>query len=139
MSVQAVGAVIKQAKVDSPGEYVVLLMLADRADEIGRCWPSLTRLAVDSRMTVRGVQKVLRTLEAKGQISTALQKGPRGVNLYTIHPKGGVNSVQGGERRTPKGGEPPFTQNHQEPSINREETKRKFKEIITRLENGKRT
>lgn len=47
-------------------QKIVLLALADRADEKGMCWPSIGWLVSRTSMSERGVQKTIRTLEELG-------------------------------------------------------------------------
>jgi hypothetical protein len=47
-------------------QKIVLLALADRADEKGMCWPSIGWLVARTSMSERGVQKTIRTLEELG-------------------------------------------------------------------------
>lgn len=45
---------------------LVLLALADWANDEGLCWPSINRLAVKASLTTRAVQKAIRALEQMG-------------------------------------------------------------------------
>ena len=45
---------------------LVLLALADWANDEGLCWPSINRLAVKASLTTRGIQKSIRALEQMG-------------------------------------------------------------------------
>jgi hypothetical protein len=62
----------------------VLLALADFANDAGECWPSIDGIARKVCMSDRGVQKVLRQLEADGWIATEIGGGRRGANVYRI-------------------------------------------------------
>ncbi|MDP3330600.1 MAG: helix-turn-helix domain-containing protein [Methylococcaceae bacterium] len=48
----------------TPSQKIVLLSLADRADEEGYCYPSVKRLELDCSMTRRTIQRNLSELEA---------------------------------------------------------------------------
>ena len=48
----------------NPSQKIVLLSLADRADEDGYCYPSIKRLELDCSMTRRTIQRNLAELEA---------------------------------------------------------------------------
>ncbi len=50
----------------SPFQKLVLVALADRANDEGVCWPSIETLSKKTGMTGRGVQKTIRTLEEFG-------------------------------------------------------------------------
>lgn len=51
-----------------PGELLVLLALADFADDTGLCWPSVSRIGEMTRQSARTVQRHLSELEARGLI-----------------------------------------------------------------------
>ena len=74
----------EQAGVEG-SELLLLLSLADHAGDDGCCFPSVRRLMDRARLSLRGVQTALRSLELKGLISTNLNAGPAGCNRYTIH------------------------------------------------------
>ena len=63
---------------------LVLLALADCANDDGRCWPSLAYLADRSRMTRRSVQRAIKGLVRDGHIEMESNAGPSGVNLYRV-------------------------------------------------------
>jgi len=50
------------------GSLLVLLCLADHANDEGRCWPSLERLAKRARLSERQVRRVLDALVELGEI-----------------------------------------------------------------------
>ena len=52
----------------TPTQKLVLLALADWANDEGFCWPSINRLAVKSCLTSRCIQKTIRSLEDAGLI-----------------------------------------------------------------------
>lgn len=68
MSWQATAWAEKQ-KTGSPSRKVLLLVLANYADENGFCWPSQSRLADGTEQSVDTVQRQLRKLETDGHIS----------------------------------------------------------------------
>ena len=69
-----------------PSERLVLLSLADHADDHGTCYPSMGRLAKRTGMTVRGVQKLIRSLTEDGYLSVRIGAGINGVNVYRVNP-----------------------------------------------------
>jgi hypothetical protein len=64
----------------------VLLALADYANDAGECFPAVGTIARKTCMSVRGVQQILRRLEADGWLKTEPQKARNGCNSYTITP-----------------------------------------------------
>lgn len=73
-------------------EKLVLLALADHADDVGRCWPSLVRVAWKSGLGHRQTQRVVRKLvEKKLLVAVAGKSGGRGSTIiYEVHAQKGV-------------------------------------------------
>lgn len=77
----------------------ILLVLAYRANEHGECWPSLTRIALDSGLDRRTVYRYLPSIVATGELqiehrcrTIKTRGGDQTSNLYKIAltvPKGG--------------------------------------------------
>ncbi|MBW7055751.1 helix-turn-helix domain-containing protein [Paracoccus bogoriensis] len=67
-----------------PGERFTLLALADHADDSGRCFPSIARLAKGTGYSERAIQGHLKTLERRGVVKVAKGAGPNGVNVFAI-------------------------------------------------------
>lgn len=71
--------------VDLPaGEKLVLLALADCANDEGKCWPGLTSLARKTGKSRRSLIDTIHALEKSGHLSRDVKIG-KGVN-YTVHP-----------------------------------------------------
>ena len=75
----------------SSTQKLVLLALADWANDDGLCWPSINRLAIKASLTSRAVQKTIRSLEDAGFIrrEEVLGKGNRywiSAPLNDVHP-----------------------------------------------------
>ena len=68
------------------GARLVLLALADFANDDGHCYPSLERLALKSALSERNVQLILRQLEQKGELVTLTGAGRGHVNAYWVLP-----------------------------------------------------
>lgn len=66
------------------GTLLVLLAIADYADEAGVAYPSVQTLMDKSRLSERSVQAALRRLEAAGELLTDAQAGPHRCNLYQV-------------------------------------------------------
>lgn len=83
MSVKVMAAVWECDALDA-SERLVMLSLADHADDSGRCYPSIARLCRRTSMSDRGVQKVLARLVERGFIAIQQNAGQGGANLYRI-------------------------------------------------------
>jgi len=59
------------------GELLVMLALADFANDAGECWPSIPVLAQKARLTERQTRRVLKKLEAAGEIRKRPSNGGR--------------------------------------------------------------
>ncbi len=65
-------------------DRLVLLALADHADDSGKCWPGVESLSIKANLSERQCQRCLRNLEVAGEIKTDPQGGPHGTNLFRI-------------------------------------------------------
>lgn len=98
MSIRAMNHVWDHSKA-SGSALVVLLAIADAAnDEDWSSWISVPRLSEKTRLSERQLQRILRALEAAGELIVeegAGKKTPRGAtNLYTI-PQGVTSTSPG--------------------------------------------
>ncbi|ABW35054.1 hypothetical protein Dgeo_3013 (plasmid) [Deinococcus geothermalis DSM 11300] len=85
MSLQAMVQVIERCP-EKGGEYVVLLALANRADERGRgVWYDPARLAFEARMTPQHFRVVLGKLLAGGRVLFEPGAGPQGRDLLHLN------------------------------------------------------
>lgn len=72
----------------------VLLAIADYCNDDGECWPSIRSICGKVCMSERGVQTVIRRLEANGWLEIKTGNGRKGCNQYTVktpqemHPAG---------------------------------------------------
>jgi hypothetical protein len=90
MSIKIMTAVWDREDLSST-QKLVLLALADWANDEGLCWPSINRLATKASLTSRAVQKTIRSLEKVGFIKReeVLGKGNRywvSTPLNDVHP-----------------------------------------------------
>lgn len=68
-----------------PGEKLVLLALADQANDQGtQCWPSVETIAKRSGQNSRTVRRALASLETKGHLTRKHRDGTS--NQYHVHP-----------------------------------------------------
>lgn len=84
----------------SQGQTLVLLVLADCANDSGVCHPSVPTIARRARMSERQVQRVLRDLETAGIISIQKRDGASSVFALggdIVSPVGVTSCHQGGD------------------------------------------
>jgi len=123
MSVQFLSAAF-EAQGLRPTQKLVLLALADRADQLGRCWPSYDDIRHRTGCKRNTISKALDALEEKGLLSRMHRFGSSTVYQLTFvsdHSnsiqRGTINSIQRGtinsiQRGTLTVNEPPI-----EPSV----------------------
>lgn len=105
MSIKLMTAVWDREDLSST-QKLVLLSLADWANDDGLCWPSINRLAIKTSMAGRSVQRIIRDLESMGFIKRdeVLGKGNKYwvlIPLTECHPCPSVT--------------PPLTESHPTP------------------------
>lgn len=71
------------ADVRPAGRKVVLMLLANHADEHGRCWPKISTLAKEGGLALNTVKDALRALRRDGLIES---KRRRGASVYQLTP-----------------------------------------------------
>ncbi|WP_185802962.1 helix-turn-helix domain-containing protein [Pontivivens nitratireducens] len=117
-----------------PTEKLILLSLADHANDDGVCYPSLARLVAKTGLSERGAQSTIKNLEERGWLQIERNAGPRGCNVFTVltpeldaeppqevrprrrcTPAGGAPNPRRRCTPTPAGGAPEPSFNHQEP------------------------
>tara|TARA_R110002020_G_scaffold266625_1_gene481665 strand:+ start:77 stop:931 length:855 start_codon:yes stop_codon:yes gene_type:complete len=89
MSIQHVASVLDCRDTRMTGtRKLVLITLANRSDEKGKCWPSQDLIAGECGISVRAVSDHLKALEADGFITRKTQhlgKGNGSRTTYTLH------------------------------------------------------
>ncbi|BDT68536.1 hypothetical protein os1_27190 [Comamonadaceae bacterium OS-1] len=83
MSIRTMARVWDQSQ-HSGSELLMLLALADFADDDGNSYPAVPTLAAKCRMTPRNANHILAALRASGELQVLLNEGPRGTNRYRI-------------------------------------------------------
>lgn len=77
-------------KIGNPLRKLVLIKLADNANDKGECWPSYGHIADQCEIGKSTVRKHIKDLENMGMLKIENRKGPKGntSNLYylTLHP-----------------------------------------------------
>lgn len=84
----------------SPAERLVMLALADRADDAGFCHPAMSDIAARAAMTERGARGVVRRLEAAGWLEVERGGGRHGTSRYRVI----LRPAAGAETRNEKPG-----------------------------------
>lgn len=123
MSVRVMSLVWQIDLADS--EKIVLLALADSANDEGVCWPSMATLARKCSKSDRTVQASIKKLVDGGHLSRHENPG-KGCN-YTVHPRSGFAPEETAPpkpaqqpptpvRGTPEAASDKPSKNHQEPS-----------------------
>lgn len=86
--------------IHSAGDLLVLLAIADYANDEGEAFPAVATLARKARMSVRNCQYVLSRLVKAKELEVNRDGGPRGCNLYRVkilhpaaHCRGGVKPI----------------------------------------------
>lgn len=87
---------------EKQSQLLVMLALADFANDAGVCWPSMETLALKVRMTERGTRKIVGTLKADGWISVKIGGGRHGCNEYTLFPERHTGIIKPGTQENPE-------------------------------------
>lgn len=85
MSVDAITSVFRHSKSTQTSRNVIVV-LADRADEYGLCWPSISNIAKRANCSKRTAQYALRNLEEAGEVAVVAGQngGGRQPRLYRV-------------------------------------------------------
>jgi DNA-binding transcriptional ArsR family regulator len=102
----------------------ILLALAEHADEEGRCWPSLTRLAALTEADRRTVTRGLAALEARALVARARRPGKGtvytlaiGTSASTVTSQDVTDPRARGERPPDPGASDPRSQERETPGV----------------------
>ena len=104
-----------QTKVGNPLRKLVLIKLADNANDHGECWPSYQHIADQCEVSRRSVISHIKALESSGLLVKQFRTGthkPNASNLYTLNLDGANNApsaapAPAGESPAPSSGESP--------------------------------
>ena len=86
--------------LDEESYKLVLIKLADNANDDGKCWPSLQRIANECEISKRTAINAIKALEGKGFLRVHRERTSADmnkVNLYTLTLEGGESNSLGGE------------------------------------------
>lgn len=99
MSVRIMSQVFESDTLEATPR-LIMLALADHADDAGRCYPSIPRLCQRTGLKERAVQTNIRKLEAAGYLRIIPGQGPKGCNVYFVIPTPAPNAPR--TRCTPR-------------------------------------
>lgn len=117
MSIRVMSRVWAESK-HKEGTLLILLAIADFADDNGVAYPAMATLAVKARMTTRNAQLAVRRLTRAGELRVDVGAGPRGCNLFRVSLATGVQlALGGGEKSDTKGVKPASSEPSLEPSL----------------------
>ena len=99
MSVRTMARVWEHSQ-HSGTHLLMMLAIADFADDDGRAYPSVNTLAKKCRMKPRNANVILAALRASGELKVMANQGPKAVNVYRIKLNTeGVQSLAGVQER----------------------------------------
>lgn len=104
-----------------PTQKLILLSLADRADEYFNCYPSITRLTIDTGLDRKTVIKGLQSMESDGFLEIIRTEGE--VNYYRligVVDRHVTSTKNGMGRPVPKTGLHPYQKRDDHPSQKRD-------------------
>lgn len=95
-----------KAKVGSPLRKLVLVKLADQANDDGECWPSYQSIAEACEMSRRTVISHIEWLEENGFLRRNYRKSKEGLsrsNVFVLTIESGANAALQGANNSPRG------------------------------------
>src|SRR5918911_5044637 len=102
MSIKVMSRVWEESR-QSGGALLVLLAIADFADDAGVAFPSIRTLARKARLSGRQVQRVIAQLVQDGELSVEAGQGRGGSHRYRVL-TGATRSAAGDDRMSPGDG-----------------------------------
>lgn len=130
MSVRTM-ARVWELSTNKGNDLLMLLAIADFADDDGNAYPAVPTLAAKCRMLPRSANKVLATLRESGELEIRQNEGPHGTNRYRVILDGCTLSKRTGAAQTgtlskrtatPVQMDPkPLSKRTDEPSVNHQE------------------
>lgn len=91
-----------KTKVNNPVRKLILIKLADNANDLGECWPSHQHIADQCEVSKRTVIYHIKALEESGLIhkENRFKNNEQQSNMYTLFPSGANNSPTGCSKNT---------------------------------------
>lgn len=83
MSIKIMSAIFESETL-GPTERLIMLALADHADDTGRCYPSMQRLCQRTGLSERAVQTNIKKLQGQGYIKVVSGGGKGRPNIYFV-------------------------------------------------------
>lgn len=88
MSVRKMAEVWENSRSVKGDPLVILLALADWANDEGVCWPKIPTIAMKTRCSDRGVREIIRQLEEDGFLWVERGGGRGKTSRYVVYPRG---------------------------------------------------
>lgn len=132
---------IFDSKTLGPTERLIMLALADHADDAGRCYPSMRRLQERTGLSERAVQTNVRALTDKGYLRVIVGGGKGNANVYFVsanpasetpyhmHPAADAPQTPQQVRSNPAAGAPEPSGTTIEPSVEAAPRRRRKPEV----------
>ena len=79
-----ISALVWEKSVQKSGNLLVLLAIAEHADDQGSAWPGVPLLARKTRLSRRHVRRCLHALVSSGELEILPERSPGGGPLYQI-------------------------------------------------------
>ena len=132
-------------KVGNPLRKLVLIKLADNANDIGECWPSISYIADQCEISDRSVQKHIQALSESGLLWIEFRKAEGGKNKSNVYhltlnntaSPGGESPAPGGESPAP-GGESPAPMMGESPAPRTSNSLEPIKEPVKEPKNARK-
>jgi hypothetical protein len=83
MSIKIMNEVWEHSKLDGT-ELLMLIAIADHANDDRECWPSMARLAHKCRVSERQAQRIINSIADKGELVIEVRPGRNYTNLFMI-------------------------------------------------------
>jgi Helix-turn-helix domain len=84
LSVKQMSRVWEKAATDDPSTLLVLLALADWANDDGVCWPAIDSIAEKCRVSPRTAQRIVKELEECDLLEVTRKRGRTHTNTYRL-------------------------------------------------------
>jgi hypothetical protein len=85
MSLKIMSQVWEHKHLDNPTEKLVLLSLADFANDEGECWPKIPTVAHKCSITEQACSNIIKRLAARGFLSLVRRRGRGNSNSFYLH------------------------------------------------------